>query len=68
MAERKVVATWDENGEVHIEGFGFSGRACLDAMQPYEAAIGLGDAEKMAKPEMTGVKAKAGGEKAPVTA
>jgi hypothetical protein len=49
--QRMIVATFEEDGSVHIEGFHFTGKACNAAMAPYEQALGI-TGEKVAKPEM----------------
>jgi hypothetical protein len=57
MAQRVIVATFEDDGTVHVEGHGFKGKQCVTEMAPYEAVLGLDGAPKVAKPEMAQAEA-----------
>lgn len=37
---KEIVMTFGEDGQTHIEGFGFVGPECDKAMKPFEMALG----------------------------
>lgn len=56
---QEIVIDFDMTGEVHLEGKGFPGKSCDEAMGPFEKALGVVSNRKN-KPEYSqGVKTNA---------
>ncbi len=56
----EIIIDFDETGEVHLEGKGFQGKSCDEAMGAFEQALGV-VSDRTNKPEYCqGVRVNAG--------